>query len=258
MRVIQHFCASRNNGHSLFYSNEVQLEYCFSSSLPARVLTAAHQADQEGASEIAAFEFGVDRGDELLCLEKYAAMVERETGVRIAAYGFDTGKGIPLMSGDYRDHPDQWRVGNYLMDEKLLRKRLSGRTTLLIGNVAQTVLEFVRNIRSHAGFVALDLDLYLSAMDALRIFLLARRKMLRRVPMYFDNIDFFFNHKFAGELLAIDQFNLTNKQVKIDRWRVIAKRRVFPESPRLSKMFVAHDLAAISKVALGRLPTSLI
>jgi hypothetical protein len=36
--------------------------------------------------------------------------------------------------------------------------------------------------------------------------------------------------------------------VKIDRWRGIAKSRPFPEAPWLGHMFIAHDLAAISKV----------
>jgi len=67
-----------------------------------------------------------------------------------------------------------------------------------------------------------------------------------------------FLFKLAVKLLVIDELNITNDHVKVDQWRVIAKRRVFPESPRLSKMYVAHDLGAISKVPLGRPPTSFI
>ena len=62
------------------------------------------------------------------------------------------------------------------------------------------------------------------------------------------NIDFFFDHKLAGELFPIDQFNLTNNQVEIDQWRIIAKWRVFLESKWLSKMYLARDLAATSKM----------
>ena len=43
------------------------------------------------------------------------------------------------------------------------------------------------------------------------------------LPMYFDDVKRIFNHRFAGELLAIDEFNAMNENVKIDRWRGIPK-----------------------------------
>lgn len=78
--------------------------------------------------------------------------------------------------------------------------------------------------------------------------------MLRRVPMYFDDTHLFYNHRFAGELLAIEEFNRTNDCVRIDRWRGIANARVFPESFWLGNMYVAHDLEAIAKTVLKRSP----
>jgi hypothetical protein len=221
------------------------------------VLAAADQALREGVSEISVIEFGVAGGNGLLALEEYATAVEKEAGVKIAVYGFDTGEGIPEMCGDYRDHPDQWKAMDYPMDEQLLRWRLSKRTTLLIGNVAQTVPEFVGNMqRSPVGFIAIDVDLYSSTRDALQIFSLPGKRMLRRAVMYFDDIDFFFNHKFAGELLAIDEFNAKNNTVKIDRWRGIANGRIFPEHPWIKKMYIAHDIHAISQVTLSRQSSS--
>jgi hypothetical protein len=219
------------------------------------VLTAAEQALREGVSEICVLEFGVAGGNGLLALEEYAATVERETGVRITVYGFDTGKGLPELSGDYRDYPDLLRPGDYPMNEKALKERLSNRTALLIGDVVQTVPEFVRNIqRSPIGFVAVDVDFYSSTRDALQIFLLSGKRMLRRVPMYFDDIHFFSCSKFVGELLAIQEFNIASDTVKIDRWRGIEEGRPFPESPWLKKMFIAHDFDAISKIKLSRPP----
>lgn len=139
------------------------------------------------------------------------------------------------------------------MDEQLLRKRLSKRTILLIGDVNQTVPKFVQQTQSPpAGFIAVDLDLYTSTKDALQIFLLPGKRMLRRVVMYFDNVRLFYNHRFAGELLAIEEFNRSNDQVKIDHWRGLASSRVFPESFWLQNMYVAHDLESISKVSLNR------
>jgi len=212
----------------------------------AGVLAAADQAIRDGVPEISVIELGVAGGNGLLLLEKYAAEVEQETGVNIKVYGFDTGAGIPRLCGDYRDHPDQWRSGDYPMDETLLKARLSRRTTLVIGDIRETVPKFARSAPP-IGFVAVDVDLYSSAVDALRLFSTSEKRMIRRVPMYFDDVDFFFNHKFAGELLAIQEFNTANNSVKIDRWRGIQKERPFPESPWLKKMYIAHDLDAISR-----------
>jgi hypothetical protein len=89
-------------------------------------------------------------------------------------------------------------------------------------------------------------------MDAFKVFTLPGRKMLRRVTLYFDDINFFFNHEFAGERLAITEFNAANTMVKIDKWRGLANNRVFREHSWIDQMYVAHDLEAISKVKLSR------
>jgi hypothetical protein len=219
------------------------------------LLKAADEAIYEEVCEISAIEFGVARGEGLLTLEKYAAGVEKETGVKISVYGFDTGRGLPEICGDYREHPDQWKTGDFQMDEQALRQQLSKRTTLLIGDVAETITKFVQKIQtSPIGFVVFDLDLYSSTKNALQIFLLPGRRMLRRVPIYFDDTHLFYNHKFAGELLAIEEFNRTNDWVRIDCWRGIANERVFPESFWLGNMYVAHDLEAIARTVLKRPP----
>ena len=65
--------------------------------------------------------------------------------------------------------------------------------------------------------------------------------------MYFNNIDWFEMHQFAGERLAIAEFNSRNHHVKIDQWRGISFWRAFPEARWVQGMHVAHDLEAISK-----------
>ncbi len=77
------------------------------------------------------------------------------------------------------------------------------------------------------------------------------RHVLRRVYMYCDDVDLPFTHCFAGELLAISEFNCSNAAVKIDHWRGISKMRPFPEAGWLNRMFIAHDLEAISKAPMG-------
>jgi hypothetical protein len=222
------------------------------------MLEGAREAAREAVKEMCVIEFGVAAGKGLLALQAYAPMVERETGVRIQVYGFDTGSGMPSGCTDYRDHPDVWKPGDYPMDEHGLRAKLSASTTLLIGPIAHTVLAFVGETQSApVGFIVFDVDFYSSTRDAFQIFTHPQKQMLRRVPLYFDDVDLVVNHRFAGELLAIKEFNDTCDHVKIDRWHGLSADRVFFESPWLSKMYVAHDLAAISKVRLGGPPAML-
>jgi hypothetical protein len=220
------------------------------------VFFGARRAILEQVSEISVIEFGVAGGVGLLVLEREAARVEKELGVTIKVYGFDNGpEGLPTFIGDHRDHPDKWRPGDFPMQEALLRARLSARTSLIIGNVARTVPEFYKDPRvPPIGFIAFDLDLYSSTTHALRILSVPERRMLDHVPVYFDDTEHSISHRFAGELLAIDEFNATNTHVKIDRWRGLKNGRPFPETSFLQRMYMAHDLEAISRNVLIREP----
>jgi hypothetical protein len=219
----------------------------------AGVLAAADHALHEGCQEISVFEFGVAAGNGLIALENLARAVTAETGIKIAVYGFDAGTGMPELTGDYRDYPDHWQAGDYPMDEEILRRRLKPSTTLIIGNVAKTIPAHIDEIKECIGFVAVDVDIYSSARDVLfKLFARPDRKMLRRTIMYFDDIDLRITHKFAGELLAIDEFNASNPFVRIDRWRGIDKQRPFPEAAWLRRMYIAHDIEAISKARSGK------
>ncbi len=215
---------------------------------------AARRAVREGQGAIAAIEFGVAGGEGLLVLEREAAAVERELGVTIRVYGFDNGPaGLPAFIGDHRDHPDKWKPGDFPMDEDLLRSKLSPRTTLVLGDVADTVPRFFDDPSvPPVGFVAFDLDLYSSTACALRILSLPGKRTLDHVAVYFDDVEHSISHRFAGELLAIDEFNRDTDDVKIDRWRGIESDRPFPEASFLRKMYMAHDLRAISSRVLGR------
>lgn len=220
----------------------------------AGVLAAAKQAAAEKVPEISAIEFGVAGGNGLVALQEYAETIERETRVKIRVFGFDTGEGLPELCNDYRDHPDTWRRSDYKMDVDKLKGRLSARTELRLGNIRDTVPVFVTEGHAPAGFISFDADLYSSTVDALRVLSLPGRTMLRRAFLYFDDVNYIFNHRFAGELLAIDEFNAANAHVKIDKWHGLKKDRVFPEDSWLDQMYIAHDIEAISKCALSRAP----
>ena len=218
----------------------------------AGTLFAAEQARTQGLSEISVIEFGVASGKGLIALQTEAAAVERATGISIRVYGFDTGPvGLPRFCGDHRDHPDIWRPGDFPMDVSSLRARLSPRTTLILGDLRDTIESFRDDHDpSPIGFIAIDLDLYSSTVAALRT--LALCSILNHVPMYFDDIALDQCHRWAGELLAVDEFNNEHDDLKIDRWRGLWNGRPFPEMPWINHMFMCHDLVSISKCLLNR------
>jgi len=231
------------------------------SDRPAYLLglaTAAEQAVVEKRKAISAIEFGVAGGRGLLALQREAEEVEKEYGVAIKVYGFDLKIGLPELIGDYRDHPEKFRSGDFPMDEEKLRSKLNSRTALLLGNVRDTVNRFFEEHRPPPiGFVSFDMDLYSSTRDAFRLFTHASKQMLVHTPLYFDDLGSFTYHDHAGELLAIHEFNEQDYSVKIHPWAGVRDGRPFREAPYLGHMFMAHDLAGASKVVLDRPPGTL-
>jgi hypothetical protein len=53
------------------------------------------------------------------------------------------------------------------------------------------------------------------------------------------------SHRFAGERLAIEEFNAKNQTVKIDHWYSL-RDRIFRDHRWIQQMYVAHDLRAIN------------
>jgi len=214
----------------------------------AGLVHAAHEAKAAGAEAFCAIELGVAGGNGLLALQRYAAAVQRRTGVRIDVIGFDAGSGLPEFCGDHRDHPDLWRPGDYPMNEPALRAQLSGTTRLVIGDVSETAKRFVEHEqRTPIGFVSFDLDLYSSTRDALRLFRLPGRNLLPRVTLYFDDTYTALYHNAAGEYLAIREFNAEQNGVFIDAWHNVKITRPFPEALWTNRMYIAHHLEAIAQ-----------
>lgn len=215
----------------------------------AGVLYAAEQAKREGRDAISVLEFGVAEGYGLVVLQAHAEAVEQATEVRVAVYGFDSGGGLPSGTGDYRDHPDWWQPGDFVMDVPALKAKLTARTTLVLGEIRETVK--YQAVPEPLGFISMDVDFYSSAVDALRILKRADVPRLRRVAMYFDDLGEHYNHRWAGEPLAIDEFN-ADSNVKIDPWRGIKMGRPFHDAHWLDAMYIAHDLEQISRARLTR------
>lgn len=212
------------------------------------VLRAADQARESGVKEISVAEFGVAGGAGLLCLQKYAQQVQAATGVKIHVLGFDTGAGLPKGTGDHRDHPEIWTPGDFPMEWDKLRPLLGPQTELVLGDVGETLDDYVKNkLPAPVGFISIDVDFYSSTRDAFRILSLPERKTLMRTVIYLDDSETMLYHRFAGELLAVEEFNQINAGVKIDRWRGIRSRRPFHEEMWLDRMYVAYDLDAINR-----------
>lgn len=205
------------------------------------MLQSARLAAKLGHTEMSAIELGVAGGNGLVDMEYQADLVERETGVKVAVYGFDAGSGMPPPV-DYRDMPYMWQEGYFVMDEAALRARLRS-AELIIGDVGETVGKFCAEADfPPIGFISFDLDFYSSTMAAFALFDAGHELLLPRVACYFDDmvgdVDWAYN-EFTGELLAIQEFNDAHDDMKIAPVRGLRYTRSRPEQWH-EQIFVAH------------------
>jgi hypothetical protein len=120
---------------------------------------------------------------------KIARRASNATGIDVRVAGFDTGIGMPLAV-DYRDYPEAYRQGDFPMNVQRLRNTLPAFAGLIIGDVSQTIPDFLRRLSPDypIGFVAVDVDYYSSAKKALAILQGEPQKYLPRVVVYLDDI----------------------------------------------------------------------
>jgi hypothetical protein len=190
------------------------------------VLHAAHLARALGLPSISVADFGCAGGNGLVALEDAATRVDQMFGVSIQVYGFDAGAGLP-PSTDYRDMPNIYRASDYAMDVDQLKKRLR-RTDLRIGLISKTVPDFVAQNPAPIGFISVDVDLYTSTVDTLKVLDADPRSLLPRVHCYFDDIVGTTCADFLGERLAIAEFNETHTSRKLSPifglWNFVPRR----------------------------------
>jgi len=177
------------------------------------LLHAAYLAKAVGLQKMSAIEFGVAGGLGLLSMEKSAAHVEKALGVEIEVHGFDTGRGLPKPI-DYRDLPNLYEESTYMMDRPALERRLQ-RAKLWIGLISETLPSFMTSSPAPVGFAAIDVDLYSSTVDVLKLFEADPSLLLPRVHCYFDDIMGATCAEFNGERLAIAEFNQANSLRKL-------------------------------------------
>lgn len=189
----------------LFWSNpgaEIRPQYAWGTIL------AAAQARALGHSTVAVLEFGVAGGRGLLALQDISAEVSAKIGVKCHVYGFDTGAGLPEVT-DVRDLPQLYKRGDYRMDFSELKARLRPETQLFLGNVSETIETFLATSHPRVGFVSVDLDLYTSTRDAMKLFrdAVPLTHCLPRVVCYLDDIMGVTFCDLTGERLAINEYN---------------------------------------------------
>ena len=177
------------------------------------VLQGVHLAKVLGIDRVSVIEFGVAGGNGLVSLERSAKRIEDILGVGVDVYGFDTGRGLPRPL-DYRDCPNLWSEGLYLMDEEKLRKRLQS-ARLVLGLVDETISQFIKSKPAPVAFISFDLDYYTSTVQAFKLLEENPALLLPRIYCYFDDIMGFTYSEYNGERLAISEFNSSHDMRKI-------------------------------------------
>lgn len=143
---------------------------------------------------------------------------------------------------DYRDLPHVWSQGFYKMDQTKLKARLS-TAELVLGDIRETIPEWLARCKFPIGFVAFDLDYYSSTSSAFRLFDSPQGSShLPRVYSYFDDTiwpEHACHNQFTGELLAISEFNRAPDR-KLCPLHLLRHMRVHPDGWN-DEMYVMHD-----------------
>jgi hypothetical protein len=207
------------------------------------LLKAADDALARGIGRVTVIELGVASGTGLLNLCELAARVTRKTGVEFRLAGFDSGEGMPPPT-DYRDHPELYKEGWFPMDREALARSLPENAEIHIGPVGETIGPFAEALGDDAplAFTTLDVDFYSSSKDALRVFEGPAEGYLPVVNVYVDDLSLYTHTRFAGELLAIREFNDEHELRKLDWDWNLRNSRVFKNAEWLTHMFKLHVL----------------
>jgi hypothetical protein len=205
------------------------------------ILRAAEEAKKLGLKSVSIIEFGVAAGAGLLNMCKIAEKVSLCTGIEFKIYGFDTGCGMPPHQ-DYRDHPELYREGDFPMNQDQLLNLLPKNAELLIGGLDETIPVFLQNLNdeSPVGYVVIDVDYYSSSKEALNLVTSDPTKYLPITFFYLDDVYSDYHNEWAGELLAIQEFNNENELRKISPYKILKTLRIFKNAAWLERMYILH------------------
>jgi hypothetical protein len=132
---------------------------------------------------------------------------------------------------DYRDHPEIWNPGQFDVrgESDDINLRLAGRAQLIVGDVAETVPEFVANFGNRVlGFVSIDVDHYSATKNSMSLFEMPSERYLPAVPVYVDDANTSITYNpWSGEALAINEFNQLHTNRKIEEKHTVWQQTNF-------------------------------
>ena len=143
---------------------------------------------------------------------------------------------------DYRDLPEMYQQGDLPMDIGRLRRALPTFAELLIGDVKDTIPQFLRTVSVNGpiGFVSVDVDYYSSARDVLTVLTGEAHKYLPIVPVYLDDVGIDSCNPWTGELLAVNEFNQEQQYRKIAPFTLLRSNRIFKNAQWIDRMYAGH------------------
>jgi hypothetical protein len=216
----------------------VRQQYAFS------LLKTAELAVAQGLKSVTVIEFGVAAGAGLVNICDISQNITKLTGIDFNIFGFDSGMGMPPPR-DHRDHPEVFSEGSYpLIDRSALMQALPHNARLILGDIQDTLPPFMAELSasSPVGFVVIDVDYYWSAKECLNVFLGAPDNYLPWTLVYLDDIGLESSNPWAGELLAVREFNEENEMRKIHLFEGLRHRRLFKHTSWIDQVYLLHVL----------------
>ena len=216
----------------------VRQQYAFS------LLKTAELALAQGLRSVTVIEFGVAAGAGLVNICEISRNITKLTGVDFEIFGFDSGKGMPPPR-DHRDHPEVFSEGSFpLIDRSALIRALPQNAKLILGDIEETLPSFIAHLSasSPVGFVVIDVDYYSSAKECLNVFIGAPDHYLPWTLVYLDDTGFESANPWAGELLAVREFNEENEMRKIHLFAGLRHKRLLKHTSWFDQVYLLHVL----------------
>ena len=200
------------------------------------------EATKQNTKKILIIEFGVASGAGLFNLAYIAKRLSKIYNIDYEVIGFDTGLGMPTPV-DYKDHPEKYRAGDF-PPLNLPENELPKKTKIHYGKIKETVnlIKCYHEQGVKIGFVSVDVDYYSSTASCLKSLIFDESFYLSSAVLYFDDVYNIDHNEFCGELLAINEFNQTNRFRKICKMTQLKDWRIFKKAVWLDQMYFLHVL----------------
>ena len=202
------------------------------------LLESTIEAKKLGYKEVSVLELGVAGGNGIISLENYKKKIEKITGVKINIIGFDYGEGLPTSNNKF-DLPFFWSEGDYKIDKEKLKKKTN--TKIFFGGIDKTFQSFIETNPPIISAIFFDLDYYTSTKSFLNQISKNKDFFSPRVYCYFDDVFSPHHHinEHNGELLAINEFNNENNEIKIGKSLADSNDYRFPLGN--NRFFMLHN-----------------